>query len=282
MQRDKIFRKLCLNKIYANKLSGNKFFIIWTKCYIGNRLNMGRTFAAVPKMAFLAVFVIVTLALIQPASATSQTITLSGHINYQGPNDVFFSPEGANVTARYMGQTYFTTADSHGDYMIGPIDFGQDYTFEFRINYTDATGNYYVWPANDWHSTLLPADGKVVQDMILIKSTTPAPTAVPTATPSPTPVITHRHRHRRRYRQSALRRLQGILQRRRPPLCRQRRLRQQRRHPYCSKRCRDHGGPHADWLHNKEKAISRGSCPVLFLINSFIARPFLVSGNEPA
>lgn len=151
---------------------------------------MGRIFAAIPAMAFIAILVIATLSLVQPASAKSETITLSGHVNYPGPNDMFFSPDGANVTARYMGQMYFSTTDSHGDYLLGPIVFGEDYMFAFKINYTDAAGNYYVWPTDDWHETVLPDDGMVVQNLILAKSSAPAPTAVPTVTPSPTPVIT--------------------------------------------------------------------------------------------
>jgi hypothetical protein len=146
---------------------------------------MGRTFAAILKMTVLAILVIATLSLIQPASAKSETITLSGHVNYPGPNDMFFSPDGANVTARYMGQMYFSTTDSHGDYLLGPIVFGEDYMFAFRINYTDAAGNYYVWPTDDWHETVLPDDGMVVQNLILAKSSAPAPTAMPTVTPSP-------------------------------------------------------------------------------------------------
>lgn len=123
-------------------------------------------------------------------TATAADIMLSGHINYEGPGGVFYSPEGANVTAKYMGQDYFTRADIHGDYSIGPIPLGSSYILAFQINYTDPDGNYHVWPREGWHETLLPADYKVVQDMILIKSTAPAPTPAPTVTPSPTPVAT--------------------------------------------------------------------------------------------
>lgn len=124
------------------------------------------------------------------ALAATESITLSGHINYEGSGGVLMSPEGANITARYEGHEYTTRADSHGDFLVGPIPFGGGYILEFRVNYTDPQGNYFVWPMDGWHQTLFNTDGKVVQDMILIKSTAPAPTPIPSPEPSPTPAAT--------------------------------------------------------------------------------------------
>lgn len=127
-----------------------------------------------------------------PACAATGSITLSGHINYEGPDGVLTLPENASVSARYDGHEYMTKSDAHGDYSIGPIPGGNSYILEFKINYTDPQGNYYVWPADGWHQTLFGADGKIIQDMILIKSANPVVTPVPvvTATPVPSPTAT--------------------------------------------------------------------------------------------
>jgi hypothetical protein len=147
---------------------------------------MNRNFAILSAMAVSVIAVMLLLALAAPASADG-SITISGQILYSGADNVLFSPDGANVSARYMGQEYFTRSDSHGDFVVGPIPYGQDQVVEFKINYTDADGNYYVWPANGWQQSLVLSGGNVVQNMILIKSTSPAPTPVPTVTPVPTP-----------------------------------------------------------------------------------------------
>lgn len=140
-------------------------------------------------VTLIALTILSLIAFATPACARSETITLTGHLNYPGPNDAFLSPAGANVTARYMGQVYFTTTNVNGDYQIGPIPFGDDLVFEYKINYTDPAGNYYVFPQDGWLQTFLSDDGKVTGDGILIKSGSPPPTPAPTATPSPTPTV---------------------------------------------------------------------------------------------
>jgi hypothetical protein len=151
---------------------------------------MGRNSTAKIAIAFITIVLISLMAFALPASASDSAITLSGQILYPGNDGVLLSPDRANVTARYMGQEYFTTSDSHGDYVIGPVDYGQEQIFEFKINYTDADGKYYVWPANGWFQTLVLSGSNIVQNMILIESTAPAPTPVPTAMSSPTAVVT--------------------------------------------------------------------------------------------
>ncbi|OPY26194.1 MAG: hypothetical protein A4E28_02652 [Methanocella sp. PtaU1.Bin125] len=152
---------------------------------------MRRDFFIRATMSSVIIVGFIVMVMAGSASADSN-IMLTGHLNYEGPGGVFYSPEGANVTAKYMGQEYFTRADEHGDYSIGPIPLGSDYILAFRVNYTDPEGNYHVWPLSGWHETLLPANYHVVQDMILIKSTapTPEPTATPTPTPAPEPTAT--------------------------------------------------------------------------------------------
>lgn len=148
---------------------------------------MSRVFSI--RATVLSVILVGIALTVWAGTATAADIVLSGHINYEGPGGVFYSPEGANVTAKYMDQLYFMRADSHGDYSI-TIPLSSSYIIAFKINYTDPDGNYHVWPREGWHETLLPGDYRVVQDMILIKSDTPAPTPEPTATPVPTPTST--------------------------------------------------------------------------------------------
>ncbi|MGA9138909.1 MAG: hypothetical protein WBZ29_01705 [Methanocella sp.] len=148
---------------------------------------MNRYFSILSAMACLAIAIML---LLTPALAAGSTVTLSGQLLYTGSDGSFLSPEGANVTARYAGHEYFTTSDSHGDFKIGPIDYGQEQIFEYKVNYTDAAGNYYVWPANGWQQTLVLSGSDIVQNMILIKSTSPAPTPVPTETPTQAPAAT--------------------------------------------------------------------------------------------